>query len=429
MKKVLFTLLALLSLAACSTQPDASLWVETEGFAQKGGWSVDQQFTFEMGSPYLIAHGMGQAVEDASTTITLPRAGKYHVWVRTYNWTSPWSETEGPGAFKLSVDGKELPTTLGTKGNKWMWQYAGSARVGQEAELKLHDLQGFDGRCDAIWLTTNKTLLPPAEGEALASFREQNSGKEIREVKYQFVVVGGGVAGICASVAAARMGTKVALINDRPIIAGCIGPFSLAGRLLNVNDIMVDCYDEPEKVHTVLEKATEFILNYIQALKDAGAHAVMMAEPLAGLLSPALMSEFSSSYVRRIVNAVQDKHFIVIYHNCGSAINNLVEPMLETGCIAYHFGESADMKQMLEKIPRNYLVMGNISPSSVFNNSNKRSMRLATTRLLDLCRDYPNFVASSGCDIPPYTDFEDIDTFFETVQAFYYRENLWDMIR
>ncbi|MBQ1980727.1 MAG: pyridine nucleotide-disulfide oxidoreductase, partial [Alistipes sp.] len=124
MKKVLFTLLALLSLAACSTQPDASLWVETEGFAQKGGWSVDQQFTFEMGSPYLIAHGMGQAVEDASTTITLPRAGKYHVWVRTYNWTSPWSETEGPGAFKLSVDGKELPTTLGTKGNKWMWQYA-----------------------------------------------------------------------------------------------------------------------------------------------------------------------------------------------------------------------------------------------------------------------------------------------------------------
>ena len=221
MKKVLFTLLALLSLAACSTQPDASLWVETEGFAQKGGWSVDQQFTFEMGSPYLIAHGMGQAVEDASTTITLPRAGKYHVWVRTYNWTSPWSETEGPGAFKLSVDGKELPTTLGTKGNKWMWQYAGSARVGQEAELKLHDLQGFDGRCDAIWLTTNKTLLPPAEGEALASFREQNSGKEIREVKYQFVVVGGGVAGICASVAAARMGTKVALINDRPIWGGC----------------------------------------------------------------------------------------------------------------------------------------------------------------------------------------------------------------
>ena len=84
---------------------------------------------------------------------------------------------------------------------------------------------------------------------------------------------------------------------------------------------------------------------------------------------------------------------------------------------------------MLEKIPRNYLVMGNISPSSVFNNSNKRSMRLATTRLLDQCRDYPNFVASSGCDIPPYTDFEDIDTFFETVQAFYYRENLWDMIR
>jgi len=237
--------------------------------------------------------------------------------------------------------------------------------------------------------------------------------------------VGAGRTGVCVD----AIRKALILINDRPIIAGCIGPFSLAGRLLNVNDIMVDCYDEPEKVHKVLEKATEFILKYIEALKDAGAHAVMMAEPLAGLLSPPLMSEFSSSYVRRIVDAVQDKHFIVIYHNCGSAINNLVEPMLETGCIAYHFGESADMKHMLEKIPSNYLVMGNISPSSVFNNASKRSMRLATTRLLDQCRDYPNFVASSGCDIPPYTDLDDIDTFFETVQSFYYRENLWDMIR
>ena len=221
MKKIIFSLLALFAFAACESGSDATLWLEAESFAQKGGWSVDQQFTFEMGSPYLIAHGMGKAVEDASTTVKFPSAGKYHIWVRTYNWTSPWSEGEGPGAFKLSVNGSELKPTLGTQGKEWMWQYVGAARVGAEAEVKLHDLKGFDGRCDAIWFTTDKNVVPPTESKALAAFREQQLGKQIREVKYQFVVVGGGVAGICASVAAARMGTKVALINDRPIWGGC----------------------------------------------------------------------------------------------------------------------------------------------------------------------------------------------------------------
>jgi uroporphyrinogen decarboxylase len=236
--------------------------------------------------------------------------------------------------------------------------------------------------------------------------------------------IGAGRTGVCVK----TIRKALNLISDRPVIAGCIGPFSLAGRLLNVNDIMVDCYTEPEKVHTVLKKATEFIIKYIKALKAAGAHGVMLAEPLAGLLSPQLMSEFSSDYVRQIVGSVQDKHFIVIYHNCGTSINKLVDEILDTGCIAFHFGEPADMKAMLEKIPRNFLVMGNISPGSVFNNNTKRNMRLATTRLLEICKGYPNFVASSGCDIPPYTDLENIDTFFETVSAFYYRESLWDMI-
>ena len=153
--KRLLTLVALL--CTFSATHAKGILVEAESFANAGGWSIDQQFIFEMGSPYLIAHGMGNPVEDASTRVHFPRRGTYHIYVRTFNWTSPWSEQEGPGRFTLSIDGKPLQQTMGHTGNRWMWQYAGSARVGQEAELKLHDLQGFDGRCDAIWLTTNKT--------------------------------------------------------------------------------------------------------------------------------------------------------------------------------------------------------------------------------------------------------------------------------
>lgn len=209
--------------AACTSAPKGSgVLVEAENFAAKGGWSVDQQFTFEMGSPYLIAHGMGKPVGDASTEVTLPAAGLYHVYVRTYNWTSPWSDRSGPGAFRISVGGTALDATLGTEGDGWMWQYAGAVETaGKSATVTLHDMTGFDGRCDAVWLTPDKSVVPPCSGEALAGFRTRHNPPRLRKVKYDFVVIGGGIAGMCASVAAARQGVKVALINDRPIWGGC----------------------------------------------------------------------------------------------------------------------------------------------------------------------------------------------------------------
>ena len=145
--------LALMALGACTSVPTTSegILVEAENFAVKGGWSVDQQFTFEMGSPYLIAHGMGRPVGDASTEVTIPAAGQYHVYVRTYNWTSPWSDKSGPGAFTISVGGSDLDTTLGCEGSQWEWQYAGAADLPKgSAKITLHDRTGFDGRCDAV---------------------------------------------------------------------------------------------------------------------------------------------------------------------------------------------------------------------------------------------------------------------------------------
>lgn len=219
---LVLTLLVCAHGAASAAPKGDGILVEAESFASKGGWSVDQQFTFEMGSPYLIAHGMGRPVGDASTEVTLPAAGRYHVYVRTYNWTSPWSDKSGPGAFRITVGGTELGTTLGTEGSGWMWQYAGAVETAtKSATLTLHDMTGFDGRCDAVWLTRDPSAVPPAGGEALAGFRSSHNPKKIRRAKYDFVVVGGGIAGMCASVAAARQGVKVALINDRPIWGGC----------------------------------------------------------------------------------------------------------------------------------------------------------------------------------------------------------------
>lgn len=198
--------------------------VEAESFEQKGGWAVDQQFMDLMGSPYLIAHGMGTPVADAVTEITIPEAGTYHVYVRTYNWTSPWHRGEGPGKFVLRIGNKKLNTVLGAKGTAWMWQSAGSAKLrAGKTKLAIHDLSGFDGRCDAIYLTTEKEPVLPETAEELAAFRRSklHLPSEVPVAgQYDLVVVGAGIAGMSAAVSAARLGCKVALINDRPVVGG-----------------------------------------------------------------------------------------------------------------------------------------------------------------------------------------------------------------
>ena len=128
-------------------------------------------------------------------------------------------------------------------------------------------------------------------------------------------------------------------ITDRPVLAGMIGPYSLAARLFDVSEIMMDCYDDPDMVHTVLEKVTAFLIEYAKAYKAVGANGIVMAEPVAGLLSPTLEEEFSSPYVKKIVDAVQDENFVVIYHNCGDNVPKMMDSILTTGCAAYPWTE------------------------------------------------------------------------------------------
>jgi len=212
----------------------------------------------------------------------------------------------------------------------------------------------------------------------------------------------------------------VTLINDRPVLAGMIGPFSLAARLLDVSEIMMDCYDDPDMVHLVVDKATQFLIEYAKAYKNAGANGIMMAEPVAGLLSPTLEEEFSSPYVKKIVDAVQDDSFAVIYHNCGDNVPKMLDSILSTGCAAYHFGNAVDMEaDIIAQVPSDVTVMGNIDPAGVLRMGTPDSVKEATLSLLEKCSKYPNFILSSGCDIPPMTPWENLDAFFTASDEFY----------
>ena len=209
-------------------------------------------------------------------------------------------------------------------------------------------------------------------------------------------------------------------VNDRPLFAGCIGPFSLAGRLYDMSAIMMLIYENPDAAHTLLAKCTQFIEKYCQALKQTGANGVLMAEPAAGLMSNDDCLNFSSAYVKYIINKVQDENFIVILHNCGNT-GQCTKAMVSTGAAAYHFGNKCQMEEVIRDVPPTALAMGNIDPVSVFKDGTPEEMRKTVLNLLDKMKDYPNFVLSSGCDTPPHTPIENITAFFEALNEWNHR--------
>ena len=209
------------------------------------------------------------------------------------------------------------------------------------------------------------------------------------------------------------------LINDRPVFASVIGPYSLAGRLMGMSEIMFNCFDEPEMVHTTLEKVTNFIIGYIKAYKAVGADGVVIAEPAVGLLSASMASDFATPYMKRIVSEVQDESFGVIYHNCGSSTPQMTEELSSFGALGYHFGDAVDMAEICNKMPKDTLVMGNVSPARVLRAGTPELVREQTLSVMNACCGHSNFIISSGCDIPPASSWENIDAFFAAIDEFY----------
>lgn len=217
-------------------------------FNDKGDWTLEQQFVLQMGSSYLMAHGLGTPLaKDAKTEINIPEDGDYRLWVRTKNWTAFWSEGKTPGIFQVLVDGKADPSEFGigkmpldvkagidfpddidtsrearAERAQWYWQKGETYHLTKGSHsIALHDLMGLDGRCDAIILTSTDEV----PGDSLEDYRALREallgpGKPEDKGNYDFVVIGAGMSGLCAAIAAARLGLKVALVQDRYILGG-----------------------------------------------------------------------------------------------------------------------------------------------------------------------------------------------------------------
>ena len=204
--------------AATNLMAGSGILIEAEAFDYYGGWSLDTQFMDQMGSPYLIAHGIGKPIGDASTTVNCPASGKYRLWVRTFDWVGRWrgdkwpkrkrATGKAPGRFNILINGKSIDGTFGITGENWHWRKGPVVKLKKGSfKLTLKDLTGFDGRCDAILFTQQNDIVPPNSDPEMKAWRKKLLGISSTPRdggQYDLVVVGGGVAGMCSALSGAR---------------------------------------------------------------------------------------------------------------------------------------------------------------------------------------------------------------------------------
>lgn len=223
--------------------------------------------------------------------------------------------------------------------------------------------------------------------------------------------------GVCRTAEVIKCAGCCAKNIQEPVFAGTIGPYTLAGRLADMTEIMIMLYADPDTAHKLIAKAADFIAAYIAELKKTGIAGVMIAEPAAGLISPEMCDEFSSRYIRRICDAVKDDDFMVILHNCGQT-EDKVETMLASGADALHVGNAVDIVKILQQVPADIPVMGNLDPVGVLRDMDPAGVYQAASDLLNRTSGFPNFVLSSGCDMPPGVPHDNIMAYVDALNDY-----------
>lgn len=204
---------------------------------------------------------------------------------------------------------------------------------------------------------------------------------------------------------------------DRPVFGSIIGPFSLAGRLADMTEMMVMAASEPELAHTLLEKATLFLVAYAQAIKETGVAGIIIAEPAAGLLSPDMFAEFVTPYLRRMILPLKGASFMTVLHNCGNCRNQIAH-MLAASPDALHVGNAVNILDILPQVPANIPVMGNLDPVGILKTASVQTVYAQTATLLERTSTFPNYILSTGCDVPADVPAANLDAFFNACRDY-----------
>ncbi|HPS54350.1 MAG TPA: uroporphyrinogen decarboxylase family protein, partial [Sedimentisphaerales bacterium] len=200
-----------------------------------------------------------------------------------------------------------------------------------------------------------------------------------------------------------------------------IGPITLSGLLESAQRVAMDSILDPHRLEALCDFSTSLIQEYANALINAGANVICILEPTGAILGPDQFRQFSTKYVKQIIESYKYSKVDSIYHVCGNTMH-LLKPMAEAGVGALSIDSpqtGVDMVKAAQIIPNDITLIGNINPTAVMKEGSTDLVRQVTTDLLEKMRPYPNFVLSTGCDLPPGTPLENMKTFMQTGRNFH----------
>ena len=198
------------------------------------------------------------------------------------------------------------------------------------------------------------------------------------------------------------------------------GPYTLAALMMGADDAAMATIIHPDELHKLCEFTTKKILDYVRLLIVSGAQLICILEPSAVMLGPEQFEEFSSSYAKQIIDNCKYAGVSTVYHICGNSMH-LLGKMCKSGVDALSLDSreaGVDLQIVAKQVPANVVIIGNISPIGSLLKGNPGEVKNDVVQLLNAMDEYPNFILSTGCDLPQEVPIENIHAFIEAGKSY-----------
>lgn len=198
--------------------------------------------------------------------------------------------------------------------------------------------------------------------------------------------------------------------SDVAIGAHVLGPFTLAGQIMELNTLLKLSFKKPDKIGTLLEVLTDALIIIAKEYVDAGADYITVREmgATSDVLSPRVFKNLILPYLKKIFADVKANSVI---HICGKT-NDIAGFMVESGAKAISVDQKNDIVETRKKIGDKPLLFGNYDPYNILVSGTSEQVRETMKR----CINNGVNAVWPGCDIWPTVPPENFHAMMDEVK-------------
>ncbi|MBN1592337.1 MAG: uroporphyrinogen decarboxylase family protein [Candidatus Coatesbacteria bacterium] len=210
--------------------------------------------------------------------------------------------------------------------------------------------------------------------------------------------------------------TRVAEARIPAALGGVInGPWSLACELRGAENLLLDTFDDPEFVKSLMEFTTEVCKAFGTEVAKTGAGLSLSEAPAScSLISPSIYAEFVASYHKQVVDHFKAEKKAMTIHVCGY-IDPIMQMLVDTGVAAISFDAPSSLERMLSIANEKTVVIGN-APTTIFLKEDKDAIFKEVQKCRDIANGAKAYVLASGCEVPIPATAKSIEYFMEAAK-------------